>query len=65
MSYETTRRDTMRLLTIEDLAERYQVQTRTINNWLKRNPKFPRPIRFSRRHLRWREKDLERFEASE
>jgi predicted DNA-binding transcriptional regulator AlpA len=51
------------LLSLEDVASRYEVAARSVQNWMKKNPAFPQPIRFSRRIVRWRLADLERFEA--
>jgi predicted DNA-binding transcriptional regulator AlpA len=51
------------LLSLEQVAERYGVAVRSIQAWTKRNEGFPRPLRFSRRILRWRLVDLEAFEA--
>jgi predicted DNA-binding transcriptional regulator AlpA len=51
------------LLDLQAVADRYSVAPRSVQNWLRKNPSFPTPIRFSRRIVRWRLADLERFEA--
>lgn len=51
------------LLSLQGVARRYEVTPRSIQNWLKINPEFPQPLRFSRRIVRWRLADLEQFEA--
>jgi len=53
------------LLTPAEVAERYKVTERTIRGWVASNPKFPQPIRFSRRAVRFRLADLEAFERSD
>ena len=62
MSDEQTQNRLGDLLTIEEVSERYQVTTRTIQNWV-RDGRFPQPMRLSRRLLRWRLADLVRFES--
>ena len=52
------------LLKIEQVADRYQVEPRTIQNWV-RDGRFPQPMRLSRRLLRWRLADLIAFEQGE
>jgi hypothetical protein len=51
------------LLSLEQVAERYSVTIRSVQTWTKRNEGFPQPLRFSRRIVRWRLRDLQRFEA--
>ena len=50
------------LLSLQGVADRYSVTPRSVQNWLKVNPTFPQPLRFSRRIVRWRLADLEAFE---
>jgi predicted DNA-binding transcriptional regulator AlpA len=45
------------LVTIRQLAQRYQVSTRTIWRMVKRGA-LPHPVRFNRKLVRWRESDL-------
>ena len=59
---EQTKSDALSHLTIEQVADRYQVQPRTIQNWV-RDGRFPQPMRLSRRLLRWRLADLIAFES--
>lgn len=47
------------LLTIQDLADKLQVSTRTITNWLEEK-KLPRPIRIGR-GLRWRPETIDNW----
>lgn len=49
-------------LTLEQVAERYQTTTRTIQNWMKVKG-FPQPLRFNRRTYRFRLADLLEFES--
>lgn len=51
-------------LTQEEVANRYRVSARSVQNWRKFNKDFPEPLRFNRRTFRWRLSDLERFEQS-
>jgi predicted DNA-binding transcriptional regulator AlpA len=53
------------LLDLPQVAARYNVTIRSIQAWTKRNEGFPQPLRFSRRIVRWRLTDLQRFEAGE
>lgn len=53
------------MLTPEELAQRYKTSERTILRWMKTNPAFPKPIRLSRRAIRFRLSDLEAFERSD
>jgi predicted DNA-binding transcriptional regulator AlpA len=50
-------------LDLEAVAARYDVTPRSVQNWEKINPDFPKALRFSRRIIRWRLSDLEAFEA--
>jgi predicted DNA-binding transcriptional regulator AlpA len=59
----TTNQET--LLSLAQVAERYRVTPRTVQNWTANNHKFPQPIRFSRRLVRYRLTDLEAFERSD
>lgn len=52
-------------LTLDEIAKRYRVSNRSVQNWMKLNKDFPEPLRFNRRTLRWRLSDLERFESSD
>lgn len=63
MSNETTNAEI--LLTPGEVADRYKVTERTIRGWVAINPRFPQPIRFSRRAIRFRLADLEAFEQSD
>ena len=47
-------------LTAADVAELFGVSKRTISIWLKAG-KFPQPLRFNLRNLRWRRSDIESF----
>jgi predicted DNA-binding transcriptional regulator AlpA len=58
-----TKSPAVELLDLEQVAARYEVTTRSIQAWTKRNEGFPQPLRFSRRIVRWRLADLQRFEA--
>jgi predicted DNA-binding transcriptional regulator AlpA len=58
-----TKSPAIELLDLEQVAARYSVAVRSVQNWMKINPAFPQPIRFSRRIVRWRLADLEAFEA--
>jgi predicted DNA-binding transcriptional regulator AlpA len=51
-------------LTLAEVASRYRVSIRSVQNWMKANKDFPEPLRFNRRTFRWRLADLERFEQS-
>lgn len=53
------------LLDLQAVADRYSVTIRSVQNWVKINPAFPQPLRFSRRIVRWRLADLLRFETGE
>ncbi len=57
-----TKSQPIELLDLQAVADRYSVTIRSVQNWLKNNPAFPQPIRFSRRVVRWRLADLEAFE---
>jgi len=46
------------LLTILDVAFRLNISVRTAWRWLAQG-KLPQPIRYSRRLIRWRTRDLE------
>jgi predicted DNA-binding transcriptional regulator AlpA len=58
-----TKQQPIELLDLQAVADRYSVTIRSVQNWMKINPEFPAPLRFSRRIVRWRLADLERFEA--
>ena len=58
-----TKSQPIELLDLQAVADRYSVTIRSVQNWMKINPAFPQPIRFSRRIVRWRLADLEAFEA--
>jgi hypothetical protein len=58
-----TKSPAIELLDLQAVADRYSVTIRSVQNWLKINPAFPPPLRFSRRIVRWRLVDLEAFEA--
>lgn len=51
-------------LTVQDLAQRFNVATVTIWRWNKSNPNFPDPVHLSERCTRWRISDVEAFEAT-
>ena len=48
------------LLTIGDVAERFNVCPTTIRRWCEASL-FPQPIRFNRRLFRWRASVIEKF----
>jgi prophage regulatory protein len=58
-----TKSPVVELLDLPQVAARYNVTIRSVQNWVKINPAFPQPLRFSRRIVRWRLADLEAFEA--
>lgn len=45
------------------LADRYNVSKPTIWRWLKSNPDFPKPVRFSPGCTRWKIAEIEAYEA--
>lgn len=49
------------MLTLNDVAERYGVSTRTIQRWLARGM-FPAPSRYSRRTIRWSAEKLANYD---
>jgi excisionase family DNA binding protein len=51
------------LLTVHQVARRLTVSTRTIYRLLERGS-FPPPIRYTRKLVRWRTADVERYLAS-
>ncbi len=57
-----TKSQPIELLDLQAVADRYSVTIRSVQNWVKINPAFPQPLRFSRRIVRWRLADLESFE---
>jgi len=65
MSNKKIHSEPIALLSLEEVAQRYSATPRTVQNWLKSNPNFPQPIRFSRRVVRFRLADLERFESGQ
>jgi predicted DNA-binding transcriptional regulator AlpA len=60
----TTTQQAETFLTAEELAERYRVDVRTIQNWTAKNSQFPQPLRLSRRAVRYRLSDVLEFERS-
>ncbi len=56
-SHPTT---TDQLLSIQDVAARFRVSTRTIRRWLALG-RFPQPVRFNRKVLRFRISDIAHF----
>ena len=48
-------------LTVEELAQRYNVSTDTIYRW-KRDGDFPKAVKLSRGTTRWRLSDIEAWE---
>jgi prophage regulatory protein len=52
-----------RLLTIKQVASRFEVTVRTIWRW-EANGQIPRGVRLTRGTVRWREQDIEKHVAS-
>lgn len=53
-------RDTEELMTSQQVAERVFVSVRTL--WrMVRNGKFPQPVRYNRKVVRWKKKDVEHY----
>lgn len=50
------------MLKAQQVAEKFNVSRSTINRWVEAG-RFPRPLRIGEKAVRWREKDLEDFEA--
>ena len=51
------------LMTPQQVAKRLEVSVRTL--WrLARQPGFPQPVRFSRKLVRWKEADVQRYIAA-
>ena len=48
------------LLDIGQICEIFKVEKHAVLRWVKAGT-FPQPIRFSRRHFRWRVEDVRRF----
>jgi predicted DNA-binding transcriptional regulator AlpA len=51
------------LLTKEEVAEMLGVRTKTIEEWCRQVPGFPRPLRVTARTVRFRLADVNRFIA--
>ena len=54
----------MKLLTIQDLAVRWQVSDKTVGRWRRRWPRLLRAVKTSARSVRWRLAVVEKFERS-
>lgn len=52
------------LLTINDIAKRLAVSTRTIWRLMERDHKFPKPIRFSKQIIRWSAAEFNQYTES-
>jgi excisionase family DNA binding protein len=48
------------LLTSQDVAERLSISVRTLQRMVARG-EFPRPIRFSRKWVRWKRSDVDTY----
>lgn len=51
------------IMTIDDVAKRYDVSTQTIYRW-SRDGEMPKPVRVGRRLVRWRLLDLQQWERN-
>lgn len=57
--------DASPLLTVEDVAARYQTSTDTIYRWMRGRNHFPRPFPLPSRGVRWKAEQLAAWEARE
>uniref|UniRef100_UPI003B51680F helix-turn-helix transcriptional regulator n=1 Tax=Roseovarius indicus TaxID=540747 RepID=UPI003B51680F len=46
-----------------NIAERYDVHRMTVWGWLRADPTFPKPFKFSARCTRWKKSEIDAWEA--
>lgn len=51
-------------LTVQQVADRFGVHKMTIWLWARERPEFPKPVKLSARTTRWKQADIQAFEAA-
>ncbi len=54
-----------RLITINEVCQRFNIHRSTYYRWIKENPDFPTPIALNKKSKRFRLREIEEFEEAQ